>query len=188
MSEVKFVMTTVNSGQTQTVSQSESEVGNAILSGGIETVVAGGRSWRPVLDGGTLVDGGFVAFAHVNADGTLFDSGAAYRTTVGSGAVMYVDPVGKARGTVIYDGGTVYDGGTLNGTMVNLGGIFYAGRPVTVSGETQDFFGSADGTVLKGGTEYVLSGADNHTTIGSGGVEHVDSGGTSTHTTIHYIG
>jgi autotransporter passenger strand-loop-strand repeat protein len=57
--------------------------------------------------GGTLLDGGFVVFAQVSSGGTFFDSGAAYHTEVDSGAVMYVDPAGKARGSVIDSGGII---------------------------------------------------------------------------------
>ena len=79
---------------------------------------------------------------------------------------MYVEPDGKARRTVIDSGGTVYDGGTANRTTVNSGGIVYVGGALTISGMTSDCVGSsANGTVVRGGTEYVLSGTDTNARI-----------------------
>jgi autotransporter passenger strand-loop-strand repeat protein len=86
---------------------------------------------------------------------------------------------------VIDSGGTVYDGGIANQTTVNTGGVLYVGGPVTVSGVTSDFVGSANRTALNGGTEYLLSGIDTSTGIGSGGLEYVESGGTAIRTAIH---
>jgi len=131
-----IAMMTVSSGQTQTISQGQSDTGDIILSGGTETVVAGGISRNPILDGGLLFDSGFVGRAQVSAGGTLFDDTIANHTTVSSGGVMYIDPTGKARRSVIDNGGTVYDGGAMNRTIVNSGGVLYVGGPVTVSGVT----------------------------------------------------
>jgi autotransporter passenger strand-loop-strand repeat protein len=181
-------MTTISSGQSQTISQGQSDNGDIILSGGTETVDPGAVSWKPIVDGGLLFDSGFVARAQVSAGGTLFDDDFANRTTVGSGGVAYVDPTGEARRSVIDNGGTVYDGGAANGTIVNSGGVLYVGGPVTISGVTSDFVGSATHTVLNGGVEYVVSGTDAHTRIGNGGLEYVGSGGTAIRTTIHQSG
>ena len=109
----------------------------------------------------------------MSGGGVLFDSGFAYRTTVDSGGIIYVEPDGRARRTVVDSGGTVYDGGTVNRTAVNSGGVLYVGGAVTISGVTSDFVGSADGTVIRGGTEYVLSGTDTNARIGNGGFEYV---------------
>jgi autotransporter passenger strand-loop-strand repeat protein len=178
-------MTTVGSGQSQTILQDQADSGDLVLSGGTETVAPGGVSTEPILNGGLLFDGGFVTRAQVNAGGALFDSGFANHTTVTFGAIVHVESPGRARASVIDSGGTVYDGGTVNRTMVNTGGVLYVGGPVTVSGVTSDFVGSANRTVLNGGTEYLLSGTDTRTWIGSGGLEYVGSGGTAIGTTIH---
>jgi autotransporter passenger strand-loop-strand repeat protein len=181
-------MMTVSSGQTQTISQGQSDTGDTILSGGTEVVASGGTSRRPVLEGGFLSDEGSVTRAQVGSGGALVDSGTAFQTTVSSGGVMYVDAAGGARASMIDSGGAVYDGGTMNRTTVNSGGIFYVGGPVTVSGTTSDYVGSANRTVIRGGTEYVLSGNDDRTTIGRSGFEYVDSGGTASRTTIQQGG
>jgi autotransporter passenger strand-loop-strand repeat protein len=181
-------MMTVSSGQTQKISQGRSDIGDTILSGGTEVVASGGTSRRPVLEGGFLSDEGSVTDAQVGSGGTLVDSGTAFHTMVSSGGVMYVDPAGGARASVIDSGGAVYDGGTMNRTTVNSGGIFYVGGPVTVSGTAAEYVGSANRTLIRGGTEYVLSGTDDRTTIGRGGIEYVDSGGTANRTTIQQGG
>jgi hypothetical protein len=82
-------MMTVGSGQTQTISQGQSDADDTILSGGTEIVDSGCASRRPVLDGGFLSDEGFVTRAQVSSGGALFDSGNAFHTMVGSGGVMY---------------------------------------------------------------------------------------------------
>jgi autotransporter passenger strand-loop-strand repeat protein len=130
-------MTTIASGQSQTILLGQS--------GRTEAVAAGGTSREPILDGGPLFDGGFVAYAQVNAGGALFN-GTANHTTVTAGCVLYIEPPSKAHASVIDSGGTVYDGGTVNRTIVNSGGVLYVGGPVTVSGVSSDFVGSATGT------------------------------------------
>jgi hypothetical protein len=75
-------MTTVGSGQSQTILQGQSDSGDIVLSGGTEAVA----------HGGSLFDAGLVAHAQVNAGGALFDGGFADYTTVTSGGVMYIGP------------------------------------------------------------------------------------------------
>jgi hypothetical protein len=75
-------MTTVGSGQSQTILQGQSDSGDIVLSGGTEAVA----------HGGSLFDAGLVAHAQVNAGGALFDRGFADYTTVTSGGVMYIGP------------------------------------------------------------------------------------------------
>jgi len=181
-------VTTVSGGQSVAILSGQADYGDTILNGGTETVDHGGVSRRPVIDGGLLFDDGFVDRGQVSGGGVLFDSGFAYRTTVDSGGIMYVEPDGRAHRTVVDSGGTVYDGGTVNRTTVNSGGVLYVGGAVTISGMTSDFVGSANGTVIRGGTEYVLSGTDTNARIGNGGFEYVDSGGTAIHTMIRHGG
>jgi autotransporter passenger strand-loop-strand repeat protein len=178
----------VSGGQSVAISSGQAGDDDTILNGGTETVDHGGVSRRPVIDGGLLFDDGFVDRALVSGGGVFFDSGFAYRATMDSGSIMYVEPDGKARRTVVDSGGTVYDGGTANRTTVNSGGIVYVGGALTISGMTSDFVGSANGTVIRGGTEYVLSGTDTNARIGNGGFEYVDSGGTAVHTMIRHGG
>jgi autotransporter passenger strand-loop-strand repeat protein len=178
----------VSGGQSVAISSGQAGDDDTVLNGGTETVDHGGVSRRPVMDGGLLFDDGFVGRALVSGGGVFFDSGFAYRTTMDSGSIMYVEPDGKARRTVVDSGGTVYDGGTANRTTVNSGGIVYVGGALTISGMTSDFVGSANGTVIRGGTEYVLSGTDTNARIGNGGFEYVDSGGTAVHAMIRHGG
>jgi autotransporter passenger strand-loop-strand repeat protein len=60
-------MTTVGSGQTQTISQGQSDTDDTILSGGTETVDSGGTSRRPMLEGGLLLNEGSVIRAQIPA-------------------------------------------------------------------------------------------------------------------------
>jgi autotransporter passenger strand-loop-strand repeat protein len=181
-------VTTVGGGQSVTILSGQAGDGDTILNGGTETVDHGGVSRRPVIDGGLLFDDGFVDRGQVSGGGVLFDSGFDYRMTVASGGIVYVEPDGKARRTVVDSGGTVYDGDTVNRATVNSGGVLYVGGAVTISGMTSDSVGSADGTVIRGATEYVLSGTDTNARIGNGGFEYVDSGGTAIHTMIRHGG
>jgi hypothetical protein len=56
-------MATFSSGQSQTISSGQSDLGDTILGGGTETVDSGGMSWKPVLDDGLLFDGAIVVRA-----------------------------------------------------------------------------------------------------------------------------
>jgi autotransporter passenger strand-loop-strand repeat protein len=177
-------MITVSSGQTQTISKGQIDSDDTVSSGGSEVVESGGISRRPIVDGGSLTDGGLVTGSHVSGGGTFSDSGGAFLTTVGADGIMYIEADGTARASRIESGGTIYDGGTADRTVVDKGGTLNVGGPVTISGTTSNFVGSADRTVLRGGTEYVLSGTDTNTRIFNGGTEHVESGGTASNTII----
>jgi hypothetical protein len=74
--------------------QGQSDSGDIVLSGGTETVAPLGVSREPILDGGSLFDGGFVTHAQVSAGGTLFDTGAANHTTLSSGGVIFPAAIG----------------------------------------------------------------------------------------------
>jgi autotransporter passenger strand-loop-strand repeat protein len=82
-----------------------------------------------------------------------------------------------ASGTLLNDPGTqiVSSGGTAAG--------------VVISGGEQDVFGSAIGTVVAPGQQFVSRGGlDSGTTVGFGGTQSVASGGTASTTTIEFGG
>ncbi|MCP3402166.1 hypothetical protein [Bradyrhizobium sp. CCGB20] len=157
-------LTTINSGL-QAV-ESGGTASDTTIHGGGQDVYSGGTAINTTMDGGIQsVYGGTVV-----------------QTTIGNGASQYLH--GNASVTTVNAGGqqNVYADGTATGTTINAGGVqldWGAASATIVNGGVQYVYGSATGTTVLAGTQYVQSGGSaDVTTIGSGALAFVHSGGT----------
>ncbi|WP_456619830.1 MULTISPECIES: beta strand repeat-containing protein [unclassified Bradyrhizobium] len=153
------------------------------LNSGLQFVENGGAANTATIHGGNQV-----VFAGGTATGTTMDGGSqevygavVTQTTIGNGAIQHLH--GSAVTTILNSGGAqnVYADGTATGTTVNAGGVQVdwgvAGATI-VNGGVQYVYGSAAGTTVLAGTQYVQSGGSaDDTTIGSGALAFVHSGG-----------
>jgi autotransporter passenger strand-loop-strand repeat protein len=182
--------------------------GDEILSGGVassvtlaagdELVDAGATAVSTLVSAGLIiVSSGGVTLHTVAAGGgeTVSSGGTAIATSATSGGISVY---GIASGTVIYSGAAEGVDGTATDTTVSSGGnqSIYKGTAVSAlieAGASQDVqLGSALSTTV-GGTEVVGSpeggfaygaAVASASTILSGGVLQVDSGGTAISTTV----
>jgi autotransporter passenger strand-loop-strand repeat protein len=194
----------VNSGGKMVVSAGGVASGTAIAAGGSEIVLAGGTTYlangvTPGLmlnSGSTEIAGAGVSVsaAAVASGVTLDVLGTVGGTTVSKGGKMVISSGGVASGTTIITGGkeTVLSGGatyitrnTTPGLTVSSGGTEIIGAGVTVngakpaSGVNLDVLGTANAsTVSSGGMEFIFSGGSViRGKVLSGGVLTVSSGG-----------
>ncbi len=149
--------TRISGGGTDYVQSGAQEVGATITSGGLDVVDAGGfTNGALVLRGGEVVNNGLASGTQV------------------SGGVDYIQGGAKEVGATIASGGidVVGVGGVANGAVVSSGGEFVNN-------------GSASGTRVSGGLDYVLGGAqETAATIASGGTDIVEAGGVTNGTVI----
>lgn len=187
-------------------------VSAAVLSGGSETISAGGIDISATIDGSqtvlgtasaTTLDGGAVQ--------TVSSGGVAIGTVISSGDSQIVLSGGTASGTIVLSGGSevVSSGGTASTTTISRGGsetvlgtgvsgTISSGGTLTVSAgglasavivgsgghEYLLSGGGASGTVIRGGTLTVSSGASASGAMVSAGSELVLSGATVTGVTV----
>ena len=168
-----------------------------VLSGGTYLVKSGGTAIYTAVDGGTFnIQSGGVADTNALNTGVMNVSagGVAIGTTISSGGRESV--AGTDLGGIVNDGGTqaVLSGGLASGTFLNDPGtqIVSSGGTaagVVISGGEQDVFGSAVGTIVTAGQQFVSRGGlASGTTLGVGGTQRVASGGTANGTTIEFGG
>ncbi len=183
-------------GQTLAISSGQTSSGITIIVGGVETVLSGGTAI------GTLVSDGGV-------EGVLGQTSA---STVFSGGAQQVSAGGTTSGTILSFGGLqlVSSGATASGTLVRSGGqldvlsdgaalaaVVSDGGLAAISGLASGAEVLADGTltVLSGGIthdtlidahglELVVSGTAIATSVGSGAMLIVDSGGFASRTVV----
>ncbi|MGC2414835.1 MAG: AIDA repeat-containing protein, partial [Stellaceae bacterium] len=147
-------------GVTEIVLSGGTARGTIILTGGTETVSAGGKDFNAKISGKQFVHGG------------------ATSATVAAGGNQYVDAGGTASATIVHSGGRqiVSAGGVASGSTVSSGGSLIVSAGGTVS----------SGRVNNGGTETVYGRASGGTI--NGGIVHVASGGTATGTVTFVTG
>ena len=159
-------------------------IGTIVSSGAAENVFSGTTSNTIVLSGGLQEnDGGVTINTKISngGTGTVTNFGLASGTQIFSGGVLNVG--GTASGTIVFGGGLEsVTGGGASGSIVTSGGtqtISAGGMAynATISnGAIQNDYGSANITTLNG-IQFVF-GTANNTTVSSGGVEVIESGGT----------
>lgn len=157
-------LTTINSGL-QAV-ESGGTASDTTIHGGGQDVYTGGTAINTTMDGGIQsVYGGTVVQTTISNGALQYLHGTASMTTVNAGSVQSVYADGTATGTTVNAGGVQVDWGAASGTTIN-GGVQYV-------------YGSATGTAVLAGTQNVQSGGSaDDTTIGSGALAFVHSGGT----------
>ena len=122
------------------------------------------------MSNATLIPGG---------DQTVY--GSADQTTIGDGGLQSV--YGSATGTMVDSGGeqAVYVNGVATGTTLNAGGVqinWGTAIDTTIDGGNQYVWGTASGTTILSGVQHVGSGGTaSDTTIDSGGIGYVHTGG-----------
>ena len=147
----------------------------AVNAGGVVQVESGGVASRLVIDSGgvdVISASGVATRTTVLSGGTelVSSGGLASSTVVSAGGVQFLSMSGNARGTMVQGGQVQVDGGTGVGIVVAGGGS------VLVSS------GSLLGTVLGAGGSDTALGPNTYledTTVSSGGVEIVSSGGSA---------
>ena len=125
-----------------------------ISSGGVETVESGGKSYKAAITG--------------SGEQIVESGGIASSTTISNAGNQVVESKGIARQSVIKNGGTQeVTGGTASGTRV------YGYQVLSWGGVASD-------TQIRGGWQGIHSGCvARSTTISSGGVQSVESGGSA---------
>jgi autotransporter passenger strand-loop-strand repeat protein len=139
-----------------------------------QEVDSGSASGVTVNDfGSQLVSGGTVTRTVLNNGFQEIDGGAVTSTVISNGGAQFVNG-GTADQTAVYDSLQVVDGGTATHTVISG------------SAAEQDVFaGSAVGTTITGGTQFVFSGGvASATTLGAGATQLVSSGGAVFDTTV----
>ena len=185
--------TVVNSNSVETVS-SGGYLYSATIDGGTENIEYGGSASSTVLNKGTenIYSVGSETGATVGVNGvvTVYAGGLLAGATISTGGKDTI--YGSARSTVLKGGDeTVKSGGSATGVIISSGGIETVSSGGLLSGATLnshgtiDVYGSASGTVLNGGKEFVFSGgSETGAAIGSGAIETVSSGGLLSNATL----
>jgi autotransporter passenger strand-loop-strand repeat protein len=135
-----------------------------------------------VNSGGSQVvsSGGVASAATINSGGSqsIVSGGTANQTTVGSGGSQLVLAGGVSNDAMVNSGGYQYIDGVVEG---------YAYNATVNSGGVQEVAtgGTAQGTLVAGGTQQVDSGGlATSTTVNNGGVQDILAGGSATGTTV----
>ncbi len=141
-----------------------------------------------------FVSSGGIATGTINNGGAEFilDGGSVTGTQVNSGGVENVSSGGAASATVVNNSGSqvVHGGGSATGTVVNSGGNAdvnpdATGTGAVVSGGVLNVYGTASGTQVQAGIEYVHSGGTAAGTVVSGGSQNIDAGSTAFDTVVY---
>jgi autotransporter passenger strand-loop-strand repeat protein len=181
--------TTVNGGGVATVFGLL--VGATDNSGGAEYVNFGGVASGTTISGGTeFIEIGGVASGDQVDGGAQVVYGTAVGATINSGGFEYVEAGGATSGTTVDAGGIETIFGRAVSTTDNSGGFDYvysggAASATQISGgdEYVEVGGTATGTHVSGGAQ-VVYGAAAGTTLASGGIQDVFSGGVASSTSI----
>jgi autotransporter passenger strand-loop-strand repeat protein len=176
-------------------------IGHVMLGGGDDTAnLVGGEHISGVLNGGdgndtiNLVSGVGVVGGVVNVENldvlggtwTVYDATGFSTVTVENGAELISR--GAADGTVVVEGGSHFVFGAVTGSTVSGKQFIEAGGSASSTliqaGGEQDVYtsGTASGTTLAGGSQYVYGSAD-HTEIDAGGLQQLFT--TATDTTVN---
>ncbi|HEV2334791.1 MAG TPA: NF038122 family metalloprotease [Stellaceae bacterium] len=182
----------IYSGDNEFVKSGGTAVATFAMSGGLETVSAGGADRTAKLLSGAEQDVfGAARFVVVNGGTQVVGAGGvASGGTLSNGGGQFVDSRGVASGATIRGGGSggfqaVY-GGTATGTVVSNGGAQFVAFGGTAIGSTVrsggflEVFsaGRASGTTIsRSGSEIVSSGSIANVTTINGGLFEVASGG-----------
>ncbi|OAF04262.1 hypothetical protein AYJ54_24445 [Bradyrhizobium centrolobii] len=156
-------LTTLNSGVQ--IVESGGAANSTTIHGGEQDVYAGGTAIGTVMDGGSqAVYGAVVIQTTISGCAIQYLHGSAITTTINDGSKQAIYADGSATGAVVNAGGEQIDWGLATATIVN--------------GGTQYVYGDATGTTILAGTQHVQSGGNAvSTTIGSGALAYVHSGG-----------
>jgi autotransporter passenger strand-loop-strand repeat protein len=165
--------TTVNSGGGQFV-LGGTATNTTVTDSGFQEVDSGSASGVTVNDfGSQVVSGGTVTSTVVNNAFQEIDGGAVTSTVISNGGDQHING-GTADQTAVYDSLQVISGGTATHTVVSGS-----------AGEQDVFAGSAVGTTITSGTQFVFSGGvASATTVGAGATQFVSSGGAVFDTTV----
>ncbi len=156
----------------------------ATISSGTQHVGFGGTCFETRIsnDGEQIVHLGGVSNAALIAGGDQAVYGSAEQTTIGDGGLQSV--YGSATSTIVNGGGeqNIYVNGTATDTAVNAGGVqitWGSAVDTTINGGNQYVWGTATGTTIQSGVQHVgAGGSASDTTIDSGGLSYVHTGGT----------
>ena len=166
-------VTTVNSGGGQFV-LGGAATNTTVNNGGFQEVDSGSASGVTVTDfGSQYVSGGTVTSTTISNGYQEIDGGIATNTVVSNGSYQNIVG-GTADQTAVYDSLQVITSGTATNTVVSGG-----------AAEQDIYGGSAVGTTVTGGNQFVYSGGvASATTLGSGATQFVSSGGAASGTVV----
>ena len=170
---------------------------NATLTGGTQTILAGGLAQNTNISGGEQIiqNGGTAQNATVTSGlQTVQSGGVAENAQISAQGVQNILNGGKAQGSSVFDGGKITVAGSALSTTVNAGGTaeFQSGSVATdtlIKGGRVNILAEAiaENTIINSGFEYV-AGISNNASVNYLGAQTIQNGGMARNTKVNASG